>query len=64
MRAVLLCAILAILPRIGTANDTANDTSDATAMQGTWRVSAAELGGKPLPAEARTAFKLTLKGET
>ena len=38
-----------------------DDPKDANALDGTWRASAAELGGKPFPEEVRKSVTLTLK---
>ena len=38
------------------------DPKDSDAVQGTWTASAAELGGKQFPDEARRAIRMTLKG--
>jgi uncharacterized protein (TIGR03067 family) len=39
------------------------DAKDASAMEGTWLPSSAELAGKPFPEEVRKTIKLVIKGD-
>lgn len=59
MRRVQFLALTLVFAVAQTA--TSDAPKDGDAIQGTWRASAAELGGKPFPEEVRKSIKLTLK---
>ena len=59
MRCFQLLALAVVLAAVQAA--CGDDLKDGDALQGTWRASAAELGGKPFPEEVRKSITLTLK---
>src|SRR5262249_22345279 len=62
MRWIQLFTVALVLSALPTARG--DGPRDTDAIQGTWMASTAELGGKPLPEEARKSIRVTLKDGT